>query len=213
MDRSGVLGERYDQVDDLERARNVASLQLIGSAQRRTLDLNALTAIGVRLVGRLAGIRHGRAQFSGALRNHCTLADLKMNRLLETIDQWAASNGLDDVLDPAHRFEPTRLDPAPPLALDLRGGEIRTIIWATGYRPDYSWLDVPVFDRKGRIRHDGGVVESPGMYLMGLPFLRRRNSSLIDGAGADARDLSAHLAAFLDRGATARGRLRPAAAA
>ena len=56
-------------------------------------------------------------------------------------------------------------------------------IWATGYRPDYSWLDVPVFDRKGRLRHDGGVVAAPGMYVMGLPFLRRRKSSFIDGAG------------------------------
>ena len=82
--------------------------------------------------------------------------------------------------------------------MDLGNGEIKTILWATGFRPDYSWLDVPVFDRKGRIRHDGGVVEAPGMYLMGIPFLRRRKSSLIDGARDDARDLSAHLASYLD---------------
>ena len=78
------------------------------------------------------------------------------------------------------------VEASPPLDLDLASGEIKTIIWATGFRPDFSWLDVPVFDRKGRIRHDGGVVESPGMYLMGLQFLRRRKSSLIDGAGDDA---------------------------
>ena len=84
------------------------------------------------------------------------------------------------------------------MSLDLGRGAIRTIIWATGYRPDYSWLDVPVLDRKGRIRHDGGVVASPGLYLIGLPFLRRRKSALIDGAGADARDLSEHLVAYLN---------------
>ena len=84
--------------------------------------------------------------------------------------------------------------------MDFNSGEIKTIMWATGYSPDYSWLDVPVLDRKGRIRHDGGVVEAPGLYLMGIPFLRRRKSTLIDGAGDDARDLSAHLAAFLDGG-------------
>jgi putative flavoprotein involved in K+ transport len=84
--------------------------------------------------------------------------------------------------------------------MDLGNGEIRTVLWATGFRPDYSWLDVPVLDRKGYIRHDGGVAEAPGMYLMGMPFLRRRKSSLIDGAGDDARDLSAHLAAYLDNG-------------
>jgi putative flavoprotein involved in K+ transport len=204
MDAVGLLDERYDQVDDLNRARNVASLQLIGSAERRNIDLNALTATGIRPVGRLVGIRGGKAQFSGSLRNHCTLADLKMNRLLRTIDDWATAHGMDETVEPAHRFEPTRLEASPPLGLDLEGGEIRTLVWATGYRPDYSWLDVPVLDRKGRIRHDGGVVASPGMYLMGLPFLRRRKSSLIDGAGADARELSAHLTAHLDAVSAAR---------
>jgi putative flavoprotein involved in K+ transport len=82
--------------------------------------------------------------------------------------------------------------------MNLASGEIKAIIWATGYRPDYSWLEVPVLDSKGRIHHDGGVVSSPGMYLMGAQFLRRRKSALIDGAGDDARDLSAHLTSYLD---------------
>jgi putative flavoprotein involved in K+ transport len=82
--------------------------------------------------------------------------------------------------------------------MDLASGEIKAIIWATGYRPDYSWLEVPVLDRKGRLQHDGGVVSAPGMYLMGTQFLRRRKSALIDGAGDDARDLSAHLTSYLD---------------
>ena len=81
---------------------------------------------------------------------------------------------------------------------ELASGETKAIIWATGYRPDYSWLEVPVLDSKGRIQHDGGVVSSPGMYLMGAQFLRRRKSALIDGAGDDARDLSAHLMSYLD---------------
>ena len=82
--------------------------------------------------------------------------------------------------------------------MGLASGEIEAIIWATGYRPDYSWLEVPVLDNKGRIQHHGGVVSSPGMYLMGAQFLRRRKSALIDGAGDDARDLSAHLMSYLD---------------
>ena len=84
------------------------------------------------------------------------------------------------------------------VALDLRSGAIRTILWATGFRPDLSWLDVGVFDRKGNVRHDGGVTASPGLYLIGMPFLRRRKSTLIDGAAADAADLSRHLAHYLD---------------
>ena len=85
------------------------------------------------------------------------------------------------------------------LLIDLDRAGIKTVIWATGFRPDYSWLDLPVLDRKGYIRHDGGVVDdAPGMYLMGMQFLRRRKSTLIDGVGDDARDLSAHLVSYLD---------------
>jgi putative flavoprotein involved in K+ transport len=153
----------------------------------------------VTLVGRIAGIRDGTAQFAGSLRNVCALADLKLGRLLDTIDEWATAAGLDDELEPPARFEPTEVGAAPPLGIDLASGEIATIVWATGFRPDYSWLDVPVLDRKGQVRHDGGVVDgAPGLYIIGLPFLRRRKSTLIDGAGDDARDLVAHLAAYLD---------------
>ena len=198
MDACGVLDERYDEMDNLDRARSLPSLQLAGSDERRTVDLNSLTDQGVKLIGRLAGIKDGKGQFSGSLVNVCALADLKMNRLLDRIDEWAEESGVEGEVPPPHRFEETRVDPFSPLALDLTSGEISTIIWATGFRPDHSWLDVPVFDRKQRIVHDGGVVSAPGLYLMGFPFLRRRKSSLIDGAGQDARDLSAHLAGFLD---------------
>lgn len=161
MEAAGLLDERYDEVDDIVRARRVPSMQLAGTEERHTFDLNALTKLGVKIVGRLAGINDGRAQFSGSLRNKCELADLKLGRLLDTIDEWAMANGMDDLVPPPHRFEPTALDPSPPLGLDLKSGEIESIIWATGFRPDYSWLDVDVLDSKGMIRHDGGVVDSP----------------------------------------------------
>jgi len=202
MDAAGVLDERYDQVDDIARARRVPSLQLAGTPDRSTLDLNALTDAGVRLVGRLAGVTDdGKAQFAGSLRNMCAMSDLKMGRLLDLIDEWARANGFDDTVGPPCRLPPTRVEDSPPLGMDLIKSGIKTIIWATGYRPDYSWLELPVLDRKGMIRHDGGIVSSPGVYLMGMQFLRRRKSALIDGAGDDARDLSAHLAAYLDNAA------------
>ena len=196
MDASGVLDERYDEVPDIVRARNLPSMQLVGSPNRATIDLNALSGMGVRLVGRLAGVRDGHAQFSGSLPNLCALADLKLGRLLDTLDGWAEATGFDGG-GPPERFAPTEVRSSPPLALDLRNGEIRTIIWATGFRPDLSWLDVPVFNRKGHLIHDGGVTAWPGLYVLGMPFLRRRKSSLIDGAAADALDLTAHLAAYL----------------
>lgn len=198
MDASGILDERYEHVDDLVRARHLPSPQLIGSPGRRSIDVNTLADDGVRIVGRLAGISDGMAQFSGALANICTLADLKMNRLLDRFDEWARATGTDEV-DPPHRFEPTRVPSPRLLDIDLRAGEIGTIVWATGYRPDYSWLDVPVLDRKGRIVHDGGIVrDAPGMYLLGANLLRRRRSSFISGAEPDTAELSAHLHSHLD---------------
>jgi putative flavoprotein involved in K+ transport len=198
MHATGLNDERYDQVENLRRARSLPSFQIAGYPDRRNVDLNALLSLGVKVVGRLAGFQDGKAQFSGSLRNLCELADLKQNRLLNTFDEWAAASGVSEAIDPPHRPEPTRVEASPPLGLDLARAGIRTIVWATGFRPDYAWLDVPVLDHKGNIRHDGGVItDAPGLYVLGLPFLRRRKSSLIDGAGDDAQDLSAHLAAHL----------------
>jgi putative flavoprotein involved in K+ transport len=201
MDTVGIMNMRYDAIEDIGRARRVPSLQLIGTPERKTIDLNSLREAGIEIVGRLVGLHDGKAQFSGSLANHCMLADLKMNRLLDGIDTWVSENGRDDAFDAPHRFASTDLGPHVPLGMDLNDGGIKTVIWATGYRPDYSWLDAPVFDRKGRIRHDGGVVDAPGMYVMGLPFMRRRKSSFIDGAGDDAAELAEHLHFGLQRAA------------
>jgi putative flavoprotein involved in K+ transport len=72
------------------------------------------------------------------------------------------------------------------------------VLWATGFRPDHSWLDIPVRDRTGRIRHDGGIITgAPGLYVLGLPVLRTRASTYIHGAGADSDALAGHLRTFL----------------
>ena len=197
MDASGIWNQRYDQIDDLTRARRLPSPQLVGTPERTTLDLNALSAAGVELVGRLAAVRDGRALFSGGLRNHFALADLKMDRLLDTFDDWARTHTRDADVGPPERFEPTRASASSRLNLDLGSGQIRSIIWATGFRPDYGWLDVPAVDRKGHLRHDGGVVDAPGLYAIGLPVLRRRKSTFIHGAEDDAREVIDHLASYL----------------
>jgi len=201
MDAIGTSDIRYDAVEDIERARHVSSPQLVGTPERITVDLNSLRHAGVELVGRLVGLRDGNAQFSGSLANVCALADLKMNRLLAGIDDWVSAKGFAEQFPAPHRYEPTNVGADTKLSMDLHDSSIRTVIWATGYRPDYFWLDVPVLDRKGHITHDGGVVAVPGMYVMGLPFMRRRKSSFIDGVGDDAADLAAHLSLRLTRAA------------
>jgi putative flavoprotein involved in K+ transport len=198
MEASGVWNQRYDEIDDLARARKLPSPQLVGTPERVTLDINALTAAGVEIVGRLSSIRDGRALLSGGLRNVFALADLKMDRLLDTFDEWALTHSTGIDADPPERFEPTRVPSSSRLSIDLASGEIRSIVWATGFRPDYSWLDVPVIDHKGALQHDGGVVvDAPGLYAIGLPVLRRRKSTFIHGAEDDARDIVAHLSGYL----------------
>jgi putative flavoprotein involved in K+ transport len=198
MDASGVWDQRYDEVEDLDRARRLPSPQLVGTPERTTLDLNALTAMGVELLGRWSMVRDGSALFSGGLRNVFSLADLKMARLLGTFDEWAGTQGRDDEVDAPERFPATRVPDSARLQLDLGSGEIRAIVWATGYRPQYGWLEVPVLDAKGRLRHEGGVVvDSPGLYALGLPVLRRRKSTFIHGIEDDARAVIGHLARYL----------------
>jgi putative flavoprotein involved in K+ transport len=197
MEASGLWDQRYDEVEDLTRARRLPSPQLVGTPERATLDLNALTAMGVELVGRWAAVRDGRALFSGGLRNMFSLADLKMERLLDTFDEWASTEGLGAEAGPPERFVPTRVPESARLQLDLRSGEIRSIVWATGFRPDYGWLHVPVVDAKGQLRHEGGAVDSPGLYALGLPVLRRRKSTFICGIEDDAREVIGQLARFL----------------
>ena len=198
MDASGVWDQRYDELDDLTRARRLPSPQLVGTPERATLDLNALESLGVGLVGRVAAIRDGRALFSGGLRNVFSLADLKMARLLGTFDEWAGTLGRDAEFDAPERFAPTRVPDSTSVSSSTSaGGEIRAIVWATGFRPDYGWLDVPVVDAKGQLRHEGGVVDSPGLYALGLPVLRRRKSTFIYGIEDDAREVIDHLARYL----------------
>ena len=126
-----------------------------------------------------------------------SLADLKMGRLLDTFDEWARTHGTDTAVDPPERFARTRVPESTRLQLDLRSGEIAAIVWATGFRPDYAWLDVPVVDAKGQLQHEGGVVDSPGLYALGLPVLRRRKSTFIYGIEHDAQAVIDHLSRYL----------------
>jgi putative flavoprotein involved in K+ transport len=192
MEAIGLADEQWHEIDNLARARRVPSPQLAGTPDRRSCDLNTLHASGVKVVGRVAGVSCGRVQCSGSLANLVTNADLKLNRLLDRIDTFAAETALDDIAP--DRPAPTAIG-TPATEADLAG--LDTVVWATGYRPVYPWLDDALLDRRGQIVHDGGVMAVPGLYAVGLPFLRRRKSSFLDGIGTDTVDLTAHLRAHL----------------
>jgi putative flavoprotein involved in K+ transport len=194
MDAIGVLDERYDEVDDIDRARRLASLQLVGSSDHRTLDLNTLVAAGTKVVGKLMRIDGRSAQFSGGVTNLVVHADLKQSRLLDRIDTFAAEHNVDTGPHDVLRPEPTRIGD-PPTELALAG--FGSVIWATGYRPTFPFLDADCFDRRRRPVHDGGVASTPGLYFLGLPFMRRRKSNFLDGVGPDATDVVGHLCSHL----------------
>lgn len=195
LDIIGATSIPYTDVDDVTRVRRTPSLTLVAG---ETIDLNTLQDIGVEITGRFAAACDGRAWFSGSLANHCSAADLKMNRLLASIDEWVDDKGMTGLVAPTERYAPTRVPPQPRLNLDLAAEGFGSVLWATGYRPDFSWLNLPVFDRKDNIIHDGGVV-ADGLYVMGLPYLRQRKSTFIDGASEDAKALSDHLTAGLSQ--------------
>ena len=147
MDASGVWDQRYDEVDDLQRARRLPSPQLVGTPERTTLDLNALTAMGVELVGRWAAVRDGRALFSGGLRNVCSLADLKMERLLDAFDEWARTAGADAEVGAPERFAPTEVP-----AVDEAGARPPQRRDPSGRLGDGVRARLPVARRAGRRR-------------------------------------------------------------
>ncbi len=194
MDSLGLLDERIEDVEDINRARRVPSLQLVGSPEGRDIGLNELARNGVDITGRLVGVSGSTAQFSGSFANSCASADLKQGRLLEAIDEFALATGLDSELPDPTRPPVTEL---PEARLSLSLDDVSTVVWATGFVPNYPWLDAALLDRKGSIRHDGGVMAHPGMYVLGLPFLRRRKSTFLDGVGFDAKELAEHLNSYL----------------
>jgi putative flavoprotein involved in K+ transport len=192
LDFMGVFLESTEDVHDLEASRSQPSLQLVGRPDHASIDLGMLQDRGVRLAGRAIDARKGRVLFADDLQDTTAAADVKLRGLLSRIDDFVRLTGLEDRFEPADRL-PEIQPKAGPATIDLAGENISSVIWATGFRRRYPWLNVPVFDDRGEIRHRGGITASPGLYVLGLQFLRRRNSNFIDGVGNDAEELSRHM--------------------
>lgn len=192
LDEMGVLGETTDQVPDIDASRRQPSLQLIGSEAGGALDLQVLQERGVRIVGRVTGASGHRAYFSDDLADAIGHADRKMHGMLDRIDLHLSRLRLTRAFPVEPRPRSVAV-PTAPRAVDLRDRGVNTVVWATGYRREYPWLHIPVLDAKGEILHRGGVTPRPGLYVLGLQFMRRRNSAFLDGVGADAADLTEHL--------------------
>jgi putative flavoprotein involved in K+ transport len=198
LDTIGVLDERAVEGAKLEAQRRQPSLQLVGRADNRDLNLRILSSQGVRLIGRFASMSGAKVRFSGDLARITETAQARMLRVLDRIDDCVETQGLHaPAADPAARAR--FVAPAAPLTLDLQREGIRTIVWASGYVRRYPWLKVPVLDGRGEIVHQGGVTAAPGLYTIGLNFMRRRRSAFIDGCGRDVDELAPMVKEHLDQ--------------
>jgi putative flavoprotein involved in K+ transport len=193
LDRLGTFAHTIDEVADPHEARWEGSLQLVGSPERRDVDLASLQRRGVRLAGRLARIDGHRAVFDRDLAATTSAADERLHRLLADIDRHILDCGLQSEVLPPERPRPVSLGRQQLEHLHLRRAGITSIVWATGFTRRYPWLEVPVLDGRGEIRQRRGVTPVPGLYVLGQRFQHRRDANFIDGVRHDAAFVTQHL--------------------
>jgi len=192
LDQLGVLSQPIETVHSIEISRHQPSLQLVGRPDHSSLDIGMLQDRGVQLTGRVRAINGFEVTLADDLIASAAAADLKMAEILTRIDRYIGLVGMET--DDAEPFRPTWPSATDaPERLDLKAEGIKTVVWATGYRRAYPWLRVPVLDESGEIVHDGGFTTQFGLYVLGMNFQRRRNSSFIDGVGADAWTIAEHI--------------------
>lgn len=190
----GVLGE-WD-AETVKKGREHVTIAVSGARGGNTIDFRGLAHQGMTLVGLTKSFEGGNVTFQTDLATNIAAGDENYYSLLDAADAYIARNGLNLAEDPEARAKYP--DPAcvthPILELNLAEAGITSIIWATGYSVDYSWLKVGAFDEAGKPKHQRGVSSEPGVYFLGLPWLSRRGSSFIWGVWHDAKHVAGHIA-------------------
>ncbi len=190
----GVLG-LWD-IAALQPGTEHVTISVSGAYGGRTVDFRRLAAEGMTLVGMTDTYRDGVLTFAPGLADSIAHGDADYLSMLDMADAYIERNGLDLPEEPeARRIAP---DPDcvthPVLSLDLAQAGVSSIIWATGFSQDFSWLKVDAFDEAGKPKHQRGVSSEPGIYFLGLPWQSRRGSTFIWGVWHDAKHLADHIA-------------------
>jgi putative flavoprotein involved in K+ transport len=185
LDRMGSLERDVDTLPDPGSAANAPSVVLAGGLD--DLDLHRVVRNGVVATGRLLGVSAGRLRFADDLAANLAAADEHAARFRSQVDAFLGGTApsTSDVARPAPGWATTA-----PTELDLAGESVRCVVWAAGYRRDFSWIDAPVFAANGEPVQRRGVTGAEGLMFLGLRFMHRRNSNFIDGVGADAEFLA-----------------------
>lgn len=186
----GVLG-KWDAAAQ-EPGKEHVTIAVSGAHGGHTIDFRRLAAQGMTLVGRTLDYNDGALRFAPDLAENLAMGDANNRSLLDEADAYIARNGLDLPEEPSARETVPDADcvRTPLRSLDLAKAGITTIIWATGFAVDYSWMKVDAFDAAGKPRHQRGVSTEAGIYFLGLPWQSRRGSSFIWGAWHDAKYLA-----------------------
>jgi len=186
----GVLG-KWDAAA-LEPGMEHVTIAVSGAHGGHTVDFRRLAARGMTLVGRTESFKDGVMCFATDLAHNIAQGYANTLSVLDEADAYVDRNGLDFPQEPDAR----KVDPDPQcvtepiLELNLAQAAISSIVWATGFELDYSWLKVDAFDATGKPKHERGVSAEPGVYFLGLPWQSRRGSSFIWGVWHDAKYLA-----------------------
>ena len=172
---------------------------ITGAYGGHTIDLRDFAQRGIRLLGRILSERAGVLNIASDLRANIEFGDVAYAAFLDMVDTHVDTHvdafGLDAAPEPSARvrFADPQSFTEPMDQLDLNEAGVTSVIWATGYSYDFSWIDVPVFEDNGEPRRKGGVTDVPGLYFLGLPWLSKLNSSFLSGIGDDAASLADHI--------------------
>ena len=191
MERLGALDQT---LEEHPAARERPNPLVTGVGGGHEIDLRRYRSEGVVLLGRLRGVAGARVQLADDAEALLAAGDDSVAAFTRAVDAYIAQSGVEAPGEPA--APRIRREPVPPIAeLDLDSGGVSAVIWATGFRRAFGWIELPVLDERGEPIHRRGVTSWPGMYFLGLPWLHTLRSSVLCGVGDDARHLAQHIAA------------------
>lgn len=174
-----------------EGVRDNTNHYVTGRDGGRDIDLRRFALEGMQLFGRLESLEGNTLHFADDLNNSLDAADAVYNRINASIDKYIAEHGVD--APEGSTYEPLWRPEQPSTTLDLASTGITSIIWCIGFQPDFSWVDLPVFNGRSYPGHTRGVTAQPGLYFLGLPWLHTWGSGRFSGVARDAEHVVDHL--------------------
>lgn len=191
LDQLGYYDIGIDQHPQKDQVRSKANHYLTGRDGGREIDLRRFALEGMQLYGRLQDIENGVLRFDSDLKQNLDQADAVAESIKKTIDTFIAQNGIDAPFEPP--YSPVWEPSSAVIRLDCKQSNIGSVIWATGYTSNFSWVDLPVFDGKGYPGHERGVTAMNGVYFLGLPWLYTWGSGRFSGIARDANYLADYI--------------------